>query len=326
MRVHTRSAEVSMKLVLVALAAVRLVVAGDSAMNFLPADTKVVIGIRVSAIRESALFKDAGTDARKLGEEWTKLVAITGFDPVHDIDEILIVSPADNAKAAALVALRGRFNLERMGAGAKRYHGVAIVGAGTGGTSVLALLDATTALAGEAPAVRAAIDRRGHGAPLDARLMSRVQSPTERFDIWGAGERPEGFVAPTGKREDLDSIDRFEFGVRVSKGLELGAEMHARSPKDAEKLAASVASLQAMMAMMNGQAPAAPKIDVRLKDGTVNLSLAISEDDLKKAIAAQRGAPTPKAGPPAVVNSGFTVGMPDTNSGGTNVFVLPGKK
>jgi hypothetical protein len=309
-----------MRLVLVALVAARLVAAGDSALNFLPADTKVVIGIRVSAIRESALFRDAGTDAQKLGEDWMKLVAITGFDPIHDIDEILIFSSADNEKAAAVMAVRGRFNLERLGAGAKRYHGVAMVGEGAGGTSVLALLDATTAVAGEAPAVRAAIDRRGHGAPLDPQLAARVQSLAGRFDIWGAGERPEGFVAPTGKREDLDSIDRFEFGIRISKGLEIGAEVHAKSSKDAEKLAESVAMLQAMMI---GREPAAPKFDLQVKDGTIKLSLAISEDELKKAVAEQRGARAPKAGPP----SRFTVGMPpDTNSGQTNVFVLPGKK
>jgi hypothetical protein len=304
-----------------ALVVARLVAAGDSALNFLPADTKVVIGIRVSAIRESALFKDAGTDAQNLGAEWMKLVAITGFDPLHDIDEVLIFSSADSEKAAALMAVRGRFNLERMGAGAKRYKGIALVGEGAGGKSVLALLDATTAVAGEPAAVRAAIDRRGHGAPLDAKLAARVQALAGRFDIWGTGERPEGFVAPTGKREDLDSIDRFEFGVRVSNGLALAAEIHARSPKDAEKLAASVAMLQAMM---SAQQPAAPKFDVQVKDGTIKLSLAISEDDLKKAIAAQRGAAAPKGEPPA--NSKFTVGMSDTNTGGTQVFVLPGKK
>ena len=304
-----------------ALVVARLVAAGDSALNFLPADTKVVIGIRVSAIRESALFKDAGTDAQNLGAEWMKLVAITGFDPLHDIDEVLIFSSADSEKAAALMAVRGRFNLERMGAGAKRYKGIALVGEGAGGKSVLALLDATTAVAGEPAAVRAAIDRRGHGAPLDAVLAARVQALAGRFDIWGTGERPEGFVAPTGKREDLDSIDRFEFGVRVSNGLALAAEIHARSPKDAEKLAASVAMLQAMM---SAQQPAAPKFDVQVKDGTIKLSLAISEDDLKKAIAAQRGAAAPKGEPAA--NSKFTVGMSDTNTGGTQVFVLPGKK
>jgi hypothetical protein len=305
-----------MRLVLVALAVARLVAAGDSALNFLPADTKVVIGIRVSAIRESALFRDAGTDVQKLGDEWMKLVAITGFDPIHDIDEILIFSAADNEKAAALIAVRGRFNLERMGATAKRYHGVAMIGEGAGGNGVLALLDATTAVAGEVPAVRAAIDRRGHGAPLDPQLVARVQLLTQRFDIWGTGERPEGFVAPTGKREDLDSIDRFEFGIRISKGLEIGAEVHARSPKDAEKLAASAAMLQAMM---TGREPAAPKFDLQVKDGTIKLSLAISEDELKRARA-------PKGRPP-VANSEFTVGMPpDTNPGQTNVFVLPGKK
>src|ERR1035441_2990378 len=108
-----------MKLVLVSRLAARLVAAEAPTLNFLPADTKVVIGIRVSAIRESELFKDAGTDARKMGEEWMKLAAITGFDPLHDIDEILIASPADNEKAATLLAVRGRFNLERMGAGTK---------------------------------------------------------------------------------------------------------------------------------------------------------------------------------------------------------------
>jgi hypothetical protein len=309
-----------MRLALLALVAARLVVAGDSALNFLPADTKVVVGIRVSAIRESALFKDAGADAQKLGEEWMKMVAITGFDPLHDIDDILIFSPADNEKAATLMAVRGRFNLERMGAGAKRYKGIALVGEGADGKSVVALLDATTALAGEPAAVRAAIDRRGHGAPLDAALAARVQSLAERFDIWGTGERPEGFVAPTGKREDLDSIDRFEFGIRISKGLEFAAEIHARSPQDAEKLAASVTMLQAMM---SSRGPEVPKFDVQVKDGTIKISLALSEDDLKKAIAAQRGASAPKGVPP--VKSKYTVGMSDTNSGGTQVFVLPGK-
>jgi hypothetical protein len=320
-----------MRLVLVALVAARLVAAGDSALSFLPADTKVVIGIRVSAIRESALFKDAGTDAQKLSEDWTKLVAIAGFDPLRDIDEVLIFSSADNEKAGTLMAVRGRFNLERMAAGAERYQGVPLVGgpSGQGGTSVVALLDATTAVVGEAPAVRAAIDRRGHGAPLDPKLAARVQSLAERFDIWGTGERPEGFIAPTGKREDLDSIDRFEFGIRISKGLEIGAEVHAKSSKDADKLAASLAMLQAMMI---GREPAGPKFDLQVKDGTIKLSLAVSEDDLKKAIAAQRSASASKVGTapkgaPPVVGSKFTVGMPpDTNSNQTNVFVLPGKK
>ena len=316
-----------MKLALVVLAAVRFAAAGDLSLNLLPPDTKVVFGVRVSAITGSVLFKDAGTEAKQLGDEWLKLVAITGFDPLHDIDELLIASAADNEKAAALVVLRGRFDLARMGAGATRYHGIAMVGGGKGGgNSVLALLDASTAVAGEIPAVRAAIDRQGGGTPLDGALTARVQALRERFDIWGAGERPEGFVAPTGKREELDSLDRFEFGVRISKGFQLDAELHARSPKDAEKLAASMQSLKAMMSMMKGREQAVPNIDVQVRDGTIKISLAISEDDLKKAMAAQRAASAPIGRPTVVVGSESTKGMPDSTSGGTNVFVLPGKK
>src|SRR4029453_546518 len=119
-----------MKLALVAFVAVRLLAAGDAASDFFPANTKVVFGVRVPAIVESALFKDTGTGAQKFSEDWLKVVAITGFDPLHDIDEILLASPADNEKAAALLVLRGRFDLARLSTGATRYHGVATVGGG----------------------------------------------------------------------------------------------------------------------------------------------------------------------------------------------------
>jgi hypothetical protein len=321
-----------MRLVLVALAAVRLVAAGDSGLDFLPSDTKVVFGIRVSAIVESAIFKDSGANTQKLGEDWLKMVAITGFDPLHDIDEVLMASAADKEQAPALLVLRGRFNLERMGAGATRYHGVALVGDSKTGKGVLALLDATTAVAGELPVVRAAIDRRGQGAPMEDQLAARVQSLRDRFDIWGTGERTEGFVPPTGKREELASMDRFEFGIRVSKGFELGAELHARSQKDAEKLASSMEMLK-MMASAQGQT--GPKIDVQTKDGTVKISVMVSEEELKKLMAAQRKASVPmggapRGGAPVVVTSEPSVpaagSQTGSQSGGTSVFMLPGKK
>src|SRR5260370_35094795 len=102
-----------MRLVLVALAAVRLVAAADSGMDFLPADTKAVFGIHVSAIVESAIFKDAGAGTQKLGEDWLKVVAITRFAPLHDIDEALLASPADKGQAPARLVRRGSVHTER---------------------------------------------------------------------------------------------------------------------------------------------------------------------------------------------------------------------
>ena len=315
-----------MRLALVALVAVRLLAAGDPASDFFPPNTKVVFGLRVPAIVESSLFKDAGTGAQQFSQDWLKVVAITGFDPLHDIDEILLGSPADNEEAAALLVIRGRFDLARLSTGASRYHGVALVGGGNGGKGVLALLDADTLLAGDTMAVHAAIDRRGQKAALDGALAARMQSLRDRFDVWGTGERPEGFVSPTGKNEQLESVDRFEFGLRISKGFELGAEIHVRSPKDADKMAAS---LQLIKAMMSAQAEPAPKIDVQVNGGTIKISLAISEEGLKKMMAARRGATTPvveRAGPPVIVGSEFTPSTPDNKVSKTNVFILPRKK
>ena len=315
-----------MRVALVALVAVRLLAAGDAASDFFPPNTKVVFGVRVPAIVESSLFKDLGTSAQQFSEDWLKVVAITGFDPLHDIDEILLASPADNEKAAALLVLRGTFDLARLSTGAGRYRGVATVGGGKDAKGILALLDASTILAGDTASVHAAIDRRGQNAALDGALAARVQSLRDRFDVWGTGERPEGFVSPAGKNEQLESVDRFEFGVRMSKGFELDAEIHVRSPKDADKMAAS---LQLIKAMMSAQAGPAPKIDVQVNGGAIKIALAISDEDLKKMMAARSGATTAvidRPGPPVIVSSEPTPSVPDGKASGTGVFVLPGKK
>ena len=106
-----------MKCVWIALTAARFLLASDFALQeYLPPDTKVVMGLRVRALTESSLFQENSESAKKMSEGWTKLVAFTGFDPLHDVDEVLLTSPADRDNAPALLVVRGRFNLEKLGA------------------------------------------------------------------------------------------------------------------------------------------------------------------------------------------------------------------
>ena len=157
--------------------------------------------------------------------------------------------------------------------------------------------------------------------------MARVALLRERFDIWGTGERPQGFVAPGGQNDQLGSIDHFQFGVRITNGLELAAELHARSPKDAEKLAASLTMLQMMAKSQSSDA----RFDVKLEDSTLKLSFAVPEEQLRRAIAAQRapGPPRITGQTPAATPAGLHTTIQTTqitSPGGTSVLMLPGKR
>ena len=291
---------------LVLLAAVRAVPAADAApTDFFPAGTKVVFGINVRKIAESPLAQAGLTQARAqvqsqaAAADWLKLAAVAGFDPLRDIDEVLVATNGEGQNPPSLIVASGRFNVARLAVGAKRYHGVPILGGDKPTDGVVALLNGSTALAGDRPTVLAAIDHLGNGAQIDDALAERIAAARSRYDIWGMGDRPEGFVAPTPQASGLESIDRFQFGMSVSHGLELGAEVHARSAKDAEQI---VAMMGMMQAMIKAKQPAggSAKFDVHAEEGTIKLSVVVPEADVLKAVQMQTGAATQAmAGKPA---------------------------
>jgi hypothetical protein len=65
------------------------------------------------------------------------------------------------------------------------------------------------------------------------------------------------------------------------------------------------------------------KFDVKVEDSTLRLSFAMSEEELKKAIAARS---TGIPGPPKVTGQPASPARPQvTTPGGTSVVTLPGK-
>jgi hypothetical protein len=160
--------------------------------------------------------------------------------------------------------------------------------------------------------VREAIDRRGSGAQLDAALKSRMDEAQSKYDVWGIGDCPDGLTAKGDAAEALRSIDRFSFGAALHEGLELTAELHARSTGDAAKMTAALSILEAAL---KAQQPkdSGTKFDLHSEDGSFRISLAMSDEDLRKAIATQQtwvtsaasnrteGDPAPVAAPEAAL-------------------------
>src|ERR1035438_9808297 len=280
---------------LVLLFAVRAVPAADAALTDLfPAGTKVVLGINLRSVVESPLGQAVAAQTQKqvqsqaAAADWLKLASLAGFDPLRDIDEVLVPTNGKRQHPPSLIVASGRFDVARLAVGAKLYHEVPILGGDKPTDGVVALLNDSTALAGDRPTVLAAIDHLGNGAQIDAALAVHIGAARARYDIWGMGDRPEGFVAPTPQASGLESIDRFQFGVSVSHGLELGAEVHPRSAKDAEQISAMLGMVQAMIEAKQPTAGSA-KFDVHTEDGAIKLSMMIPEADLLKAIQMQTG-------------------------------------
>jgi hypothetical protein len=260
--------------------------------DLLPSDTQIVFGIRVRTVVDSELARHLTTQMKGQAADWEKLIAASGFDPLHDLDEVLIASTGAGKKAPTLIVARGRFDVAKLAPNAEQYRGVPLVENKTGPASgVFGFLGGSTALAGDPDMVRAAIDRRGEVAHMDAALAAQVAEYRGRYDVWAVVNRTDGLAGyvPTDNSPAaaLNSIDHFQFGVSVKKGLELTAEVHARSDKDAEQLSATLQFLEAMSKAAQPTGSQGTKFAFKNDGGTLKVSLSVSEEDLKKAIENQ---------------------------------------
>ena len=289
----------SSRTALVLLLASGIAFAGDSVLpDWLPPGTTAVFGVSLRSLLDSPVLKSFQSDMQKMSADLMKggpfpvleMVQpgpLPGFDPLKDIDDLVIASTVEKDKATALIVLHGRFDPKRFPGTSTTYKGVLLFGDASQANGVIALLDESTAILGEGADVRAAIDRRGTASQVKPALAGQVRSMAGRFDFWGVGDLPVGFQ-PSGSQGDaLNSIDHFEFGASIRQGLEFAGEIHARTPQDADKIAEAMKFIEAMLKAQPTPANGT-KIDVQSANGTVKLSIAISEEDLKKGIEAQK--------------------------------------
>jgi hypothetical protein len=272
--------------------AVSAAVAADASLSELaPPGTKVTIGVNVRKLLDSPLASEIGGADRDAATKMAMKGNLPGLDPFKDIDQVWVLLNSTSDKAPALIVVRGRFDVEQLGRGAKRYKGIPVVEGGAGAGGAIGLINGQTLIAGEMARVLAAIDGLG-SEHLAAELQERIAAAGARFDIWSIGEVAEEPPA-TGKAEpagapSLGSIDRFMIGLGLQQGLALTAEVHARSTEDAAKLTAALSVLEAGLKAQSRDAGAT--IDVQQENGTFRISVAVPEAAVRKAIVDQKTA------------------------------------
>ena len=252
--------------------------------EFLPPDTKVVVGFSMRSFLESPLLSSFGPIG-KTAAPFLSTSPLKGIDPLKDIDELLFTSTGGASNAPALIVIHGRFGALAASA-THEYHGVPIHENSKTPNSNFALLDSSTLLGGDLALVHAAIDRRGQPLSINPALLARIQAFDGVYDFWAVGEVPQGLRSTTMSSPEMQAIDRFEFGASLRNGLDLVGQIHVRNTKDAEKLMQTLKLVELMLAMQP-KSNTGTKFELSSDNDTLKLALFIPEEELKKTMQGQ---------------------------------------
>ena len=255
--------------------------------EYVPPDTRMLIGVQVRAIVDSNWGKAVIEQVKATyGDAWLKEAPFKGFDPLKDLDELWIASSSVDGTASSLAILRGRFDQSRLPAATGRYHSVPLIPVDAKREQLLAIVDSTTILAGDRFVVERAIDRHGLKT-VDARLADAATALRDRYWIWVVADRLDGPSASKTAPQGMEAVDNLEFGLAVNHDLEAVAQLRMRSAEDAQKLMGTMAMLQ-MMVENPQKGSSQIKIESRVTGKTLDVSLRVPEEQLKQAWEQQR--------------------------------------
>lgn len=204
-----------------------------------PPGSTVLVGVRVDQISQTDFYKKlvAGQTLAQLDQ----FAQVSGFDPRRDVKEVLY---ATTASGSVLMA-RGTFHVNGTSpsGAAKVRHGEYDIW--RRGASGFCILDATLAVAGDMPAVEAALDEWKSGSHTAAQaLLARVSAVNPQSQVWGISTGSAGFLADNLPRSSsgLDFSHIFQgledtwFEADLSTGLRAEAHGATKTEQDASNL------------------------------------------------------------------------------------------
>ena len=207
--------------------------------RMVPPGATSLVGARMDRIKQTDFYSKLV--AAQTLPQVDQFARDTGFYPRRDVRELLFV---ETPRGSVMLA-RGTFHLNSglLRGGAKIRHGeYDIWGRGGGG---FCILDSTLAVAGDVPAIEAALDEWKSGGHTGAQpLLARAAAVNPQAQFWGVSTGFAGFLAdhPPGASAGLDfsrifrSLEETSFQADLSGGLR--AEVHGTTAteKDAVNL------------------------------------------------------------------------------------------
>lgn len=261
-----------------------------------PDDSVALIGLRLETLRAAPLWQRILATAPATQLEG--LARETGFDFRSDLDEVLLAWNGNQV----LALIRGNFrraaveaSLERGGGSRMPYLGWTLIG---NKEHALAFLDGSHTVAGPAPLVRAALERRGHPAAAPTPLLAQAREIAGNNQVWMVASGGIGRLArnlPRGALSDLprpmlELVDALSLGIDFRSGLEATLLLGCRGEQDAATLANT---MRGGLEVGRRETPASDPDLLRVLDGiqvsqerwSVRIRVRIAQDLMERLLA-----------------------------------------
>jgi hypothetical protein len=208
--------------------------------SLVPADTVVVLGFNLSALRDTAIYQKLITRVPLPPlEEFAKQ---TGLDPRKDLSEFLVCS---NGKTTLLLA-RGKFRVADLevrfkshGVTPENYKGHALFG---DQPAVVTFIDDSTAALGTIAAIHSLIDQlsAGRGLPPELRdLLRTLPAGDQVYAALTGGVENLNLPLPREGNlgnvlDALKSVESATLGLNLTKGIDAVAVVNCKTDRDAK--------------------------------------------------------------------------------------------
>jgi hypothetical protein len=282
-------------------------------LSLVPADAKTIGGMNVDSAANSPFGRFLLSRMKQDDASFSRFVAATGFDPRLHLREVIFAGTGPlipGERNVGFAGARGVFNAAQIlnaakleGAATTAYKGIELL-KNKSDSSVMAILDSTTAVAGDEAIVKRAIDQRGTASQLDPKTLAKVNDISARFDIWlvstgpvsnFAGAAPSAAAGNVMKNPALQAIEQTSGGVRFGTMIEFVGEAVARTEKDAQSLVDVIRFITGLMQMNKEKSAEAARF-AKLLDGmetgstgnTVHLMLSIPQSDVEQLMKSKK--------------------------------------
>lgn len=290
------------------LAGTGLFGADPQLLNMAPSNAQMFAGINVEQAKTSP-FAQFLLANMPVDPNFQEFISTTGFDPRTDLREVLVVTtgapdPTVKQSHSGLLLAKGTFNIPQILAAAAKdekavvsaYSGVQLITFDEGAHSqALGLIDATTAVAGDATAVKAALDQRTRTNVIPPAIMARINQLSTTEDAWSVSTANFGKFPLPGAGTDagsgsavLQSIQQASGGVKLGSVIQLDMQAITQTAQDATSLGDVVKLLAQMVQMHSSTNPVPGQVTDLLKalvvitdQNIVKVTLSLPEDQLE---------------------------------------------